>query len=137
MFYEYRLTVPANTLAAAPLIQDVALAPGRIVAFAVQLPRGCVGLVHAQIWEGLYIHWPSNPDSSFSGDAVVIEWQESHDLDATAPKLRLVAWNLDDTFPHTVTFRINVLPKATIDEQGHALAALDYLYRWFTQRSGS
>jgi hypothetical protein len=134
MFYEYRLTVPANTPAATPLTREVVLAPGRIVAMAVQLPRGCVGLVHAQIWQGLDVHWPSNPDSSICGDAVVVEWQESFDLDPTAPRLRLAAWNLDDSFPHTVTFRINVLAQAVIDQQGRALAALDFLYRWYTQR---
>jgi len=135
MFYEYRLTVPPNTPATAPVTQEIPLHPGRIVAMAVQLPRGCVGLVHAQILESLYIHWPSNPDSSFSGDATVIEWQESFDLDPTAPRLRLVGWNLDDTFSHTITFRINVLPKAVVDQQGHALAALNYLALWFEQRT--
>jgi len=134
MFYEYRLTVPANTPAASPLVQEVALSPGRIIAMALQLPRGCVGLVHAQIWQSLDIHWPSNPDSSFSGDAVVIEWQESFDLDPTAPRLRLAAWNLDDSFDHTITFRINVLAQATIERQAPALAALNYLARWFEQR---
>jgi hypothetical protein len=134
MFYEYRLTVPANTPDDSPLTQEVTLSPGRIIAMAVQLPRGCVGLVHAQIWRSLDIHWPSNPDSSFSGDAVVIEWQESYDLDPTAPRLVLAAWNLDDTFPHTVTFRINVLAQETVDQHGHAMSALEYLYQWYTQR---
>jgi len=136
MFYEYRLTVPANTPAAMPLVQEVTLAPGRIIAMAVQLPDRCVGLVHAQIWEGLYRHWPSNPDSDISGDNVVVAWQEVFDLDPTAPRLRLAGWNLDDSYPHTITFRINVIPQATIEEQAHALEALQYLYRWFTQRPG-
>jgi hypothetical protein len=137
MLYEYDLTVPANTPATDPLVQPVDLQPGRIIAMAVQFPLRCVGLVHAQILTDLHVQWPSNPDASLSGDGATIEWHEEYDLDPTAPRLRLVGWNLDDTFDHTITFRINVLPKATIDQQGRALAALDFLYRWYTQRSES
>jgi hypothetical protein len=137
MFYEYRLTVPANTPADDPLTQEITLAPGRIIAMAVGLPRGCVGLVHAQVWHGLNIHWPSNPDSSISGDAVVVEWQESYDLDPTAPVLRLAAWNLDDSYAHTITFRLNVLAKATIDRMEAAMGALDFLARWYNQHPAS
>jgi len=137
MLYEYHLAVPPNTPYTAPLTQAVPLVPGRIIAIAVQFPYRCAGLVHAQIWEGLYVRWPSNPDSDLYGDNVVVEWREEYDLDPTAPRLRLVAWNLDDTYVHTVTFRFNILPKAVIDAQGRALAALDYLGRWFDQRQAT
>jgi hypothetical protein len=134
MMYEYRLTVPPNTPAATPTVQTVTPAPGRIVAMAVQLPRGCVGLVHAQILTDLHVQWPSNPDADISGDGAIIAWQESYDLDPTAPRLRLVGWNLDDTWAHTITFRINVLPQDAVEEQGRALKALGYLADWYDQQ---
>lgn len=137
MFYEYDLPVPANTIANRPLVQEVKLAPGRIVGFAVQFPRGCVGLVHAQILTDLHIQWPSNPDSDISGDGAVVAWSEEYDLDPTAPRLRLVGWNLDDTFTHTITFRINIIPQAVVEAQAHALAALEFLYQWYTQRGAT
>jgi hypothetical protein len=134
MFYEYRLTVPANTPASAPLTLAVKLSPGRIIAMAVQIPLGCRGFVNAQIWQSLEVQWPSNPDSSISGDGVVVEWQESFDLDPTAPNLVLAAWNLDDSYAHTVTFRINVLAQSVIEQQNAALAALGYLAKWYAQQ---
>jgi hypothetical protein len=137
MMYEFRLTVPANTTAANPLVLPVNLAPGRIVAMAVQFPALCSGFAHAQILESLYVHWPSNPDADICADAAIIAWQESYDLDPTAPRLRLVGWNLDDTWPHTITFRINVLPAADIAEQGRALKALGFLADWYEQRGAA
>jgi hypothetical protein len=118
MFYEYRLTVPKNTPASSPRRQNVTLVPGTIVGIAVQVPKGCVGLVHAQVWEASHQLWPSNPEASIAGDGVVVEWEESYDLDAEPYTLTLVAWNLDDSFAHTVTFRVNLIEQARAEEAG-------------------
>ncbi len=121
MFYEHRLTVPNSTLSTAPVKETVTLVPGTIVGLAVQFPRGCVGLVHAQVHRGAHILWPSNPDSSLSGDAVVIEWQESYDMDTEPYQLTLVAWSDDDTFDHTLTFRINLIEAKLFARSGPGL----------------
>jgi len=116
MFFEYAVSVPRNTPASDPVEETVTLVPGTIVGLAVQLPRGCVGLVHAQIWQASHQLWPSNPEASIAGDALVVEWQEDYELKASRCDLKLVAWNLDDTFAHTVTFRINLIEQKRIEE---------------------
>jgi len=134
MMYVFAVTIPANTPAIAPLVQEVKLAPGRIIAMAVEIPDRCVGLVHVQILTDLHVQWPSNPDASFSGDGVTITWPESYDLDPSVPKLRLVGWNLDDSFAHTITFRFTVTPQEQIDQENRALFALGFLADWYEQR---
>lgn len=110
MFYEYALTIPANTPATALTESEVTLDVGRIVGVELQFPRGCVGLVHAAVRRELHQLWPTNPDGFITAEEARISWQE--DLDFTEPPytLTLVGYNEDDSFPHTVTFRFNLLP---------------------------
>ena len=110
MFYEFTLTIPANTPATAPVESEVVLDHGRIVAVEVQFPRGCVGLVHVTINRELHQLWPSNPDGNIAGEDARISWSEDHPFLEVPYTLQLWGWNLDDTFPHTITFRLNLLP---------------------------
>src|SRR5574341_598866 len=109
-FYEYDVTSPANTAQAAPTEVAANLNVGIITHVAVQIPGGCVGLVHAQIWRSDYQVWPSNPDGNLKGDDALIEWSEEYFLEDEPLSLRLRVWNDDDSFPHTITFRFSVLP---------------------------
>ena len=112
MFYEYRLTIPANTPATAPTELEVELEHGRIVGVELQFPRGCVGLVHVQVRREHHQLWPSNPDGDIAGEDARISWQEDHYFTEQPYTLTLRGWNEDDSFAHTVTFRFNLLPLA-------------------------
>ena len=118
MLYEHRLTAPANTASGDPVKLPVTLVPGTIVGLAVQFPAGCMGLVHAQIWRGAHILWPSNPDSGLAANAWVVEWQEDYRMDAAPYQLVLVGWSDDDTFDHTLTFRLNLIEQKRVEEAG-------------------
>lgn len=109
MFYEYRLTIPANTPSSAPLESSVELDHGRIVGVEIQFPPGCVGLVHGQIRRERHQLWPTNVDGDISGDDARIGWVEDYDLDEEPYVVTLRGWNEDDSFSHTITFRFNVL----------------------------
>lgn len=110
MFYEHRLTIPANTAATSPEELEVELDHGRIVAVELQFPRGCVGLVHVQVRRELHQLWPTNVDGDIAGEDARIGWQEDHEFAEEPYTLTLRGWNLDDSFAHTVTFRFNLLP---------------------------
>ena len=114
MFFEYALTIPANTAAASPTESLVALSAGRLVAVAVQFPRGCVGLVHTVAHRSEHQLWPTNPDGSIVGEGAMISWAEDLVLEDDPYTLRLRGWNLDDSYQHTVTWRFNVLPLAGV-----------------------
>lgn len=110
MLFEYPLTIPANTAEAAPTEDLVALAPGTISRVEVQFPRGCVGLVHVQVWRSEHQVWPTNVDGSIAGENTNIIWPEAYDLDDEPYDLTLRGWSDDDSFPHKITFRFAVLP---------------------------
>lgn len=105
MFYSFDVTIPANTTAAALVVEEVDLVPGVIHRVEIQFPRGCVGLVHVQVYQEFHQVWPSNPGADLAGEGATIAWNDYHELVEGQSKLTLKAWNLDDTFPHTVTFR--------------------------------
>lgn len=117
-FYEVSVTSPANTPASAPTEGALQLAPSVITHVAVQIPRGCVGLVHSQIWRADFQLWPSNPGGDISGDGAIIEWDEEYVMDDEPLTLRLIVWNEDDTYPHTITFRFTTMPLAVAAERG-------------------
>lgn len=110
MFYEFAVAIPANTPATAPVEEDVHLSPGTVVRVDFQFPRGCVGLVHVQVWKGEHQVWPVNTDGNISSEGQTVTFPEDYDVDEDPFTLTLRGWNLDDTFPHTITFRFAVLP---------------------------
>lgn len=110
MLFEYPLEIPANTAETAKAKLAAPLAPGTIARVDVQFPRGCVGLVHVQIWRREHQVWPVNLDGDISAEGLVVSWPEDLDLDDEPFDLELRGWNEDDTFPHKITFRFALLP---------------------------
>ncbi len=110
MLFEYPLTIPANTARTAPAELDVPLSPGTVARADVQFPRGCVGLVHVQVWREEHQVWPVNLDGDISAEGLVVSWPEDYDLDDEPFAFTLCGWNDDDTYPHTITFRFAILP---------------------------
>lgn len=113
MFFEYSLTIPANTPATAPVETEAVLAPGTVSEVAIQFPRGCVGLAHVQIWRSEHQVWPVNLDGNIAGENAIIDWDEDYDLDDDPFTFTLRGWNLDDSYAHTITFRFALLPLDT------------------------
>jgi hypothetical protein len=124
-FYEFDVTSPAQTLESAPTELLAGLNTGVVTHVAVQIPRGCVGLVHAQIWRGDFQVWPTNPDGDIKGDNAIIDWDDEYAIDDAPTELRLRVWNDDDSYAHTLTFRFDLLPldQAQARSAGHGLIA--------------
>ena len=111
MLYEFDLTIPANTLEAAPATFDAVMASGIITQVAVQIPFGCRSLVHTVAWRGQHQLWPSNPDGSLKGNDPRLLWSEDYDLSEPPHTITLRGWSPGTNWPHVVTWRFNV--KAT------------------------
>ena len=126
MLYEFDLAIPANTPATAPVSVDAPLAPGRVAQVGILFPTGCVGLVHAYIVRSNHQVWPSNPDEQIIGNGQEVTWPESFDLDDAPFGVVCYAFNLDDTYPHTLTFRFAVIDA---DQARSAQEAVSFLGR--------
>ncbi len=132
MYYEYTLTIPRNTTEAAPLELGVALAPGVVRLVHVQFPKGCVGLVHVQIWRSEHQVWPVNVEGNISAEGQTVSWPEDYELADDPLSFTLRGWNDDDTFPHTITFRFALLPLAAAQAEREGPGMVRQLLRFLT-----
>ncbi len=137
MFYSLAITIPANTLAAKPLEQELRMGPGVIHRVSVGFPGGCVGLAHLQILQHDHQLWPTNPDASLASDDHQLEWDDYWELADVPYSLTLRAWNLDDTYDHTVTVRIGVLPVEAYWREGRSATMIEALAQAFNLIPGS
>lgn len=110
MFYEFDLTIPANTLAVSPVERSVFMDGGIIKQVEVQLPSGLRGMVFTVAWRGLHQVWPTNPDGKIKGDDARIVWGEDYDLTQPPHVILLRGWSPDTSYPHVVTWRFQVSP---------------------------
>jgi len=110
MFFEYALTIPANTLEAAPEELTAALAPGTVASVGVDFAPGCRGLVHVSMWRSDHQVWPVNLDGDIAADGKVVEWPEDYDLNDEPYDLTLKGWSPNTSFAHTIIFRFALLP---------------------------
>jgi len=115
-FYEFDVTSPANTPQTAPTEVKAPLIKGVITHVHVQIPAGVQGLTGAQIWRANSQLWPTNPPGYIKGDNAIIIWEEDYELEDEPLTLRLLVWNRDDFFPHTITFRFALTPLARAQE---------------------
>jgi len=112
MLYVFPITIPANTPQSAPTKTLLPLTAGTITHVMIQFPSGPVGLAHVFIRNGLNQVWPANPEAYFTSDDETIPWAEEYEMDTPPYQLQAYAWNTDDTYPHTITIRVELTPAA-------------------------
>jgi hypothetical protein len=110
MYYETNLTIPPNTPVTAPATRELQITKGVIQHAEVFMPKGAAGLVHGVVYLWERQLWPSNPDGYFTSDGQQIPFDE--DLEIVDPPyvLELRGWNDDDTYPHDMILRVQVIP---------------------------
>lgn len=116
MLYELDVTAPANTPATAPEEVELVVVKGVVVKVEVQIPSGPMGLVRAQIFRAGHQLWPSNDGEYFKGDGWIVSWPENYEMADEPLRLTFRVWNLDDTYEHTLTFRVAMVPLAQAEE---------------------
>ena len=110
MFYDFAITIEANTTEAEAKETRLELTWGIIHRIEVQFPIGTQALAHCRLLHRRAQKWPTNIDGSFASDGYVIPIDEHFDLTEPPHELTAICWNDDDTYPHTITIRIGILP---------------------------
>ena len=131
MLYEFKLTIPSNTPKSSPLRERVELTRGVIHKVELEFPPGCLGLVHVIIRHFEHQIFPTNRDGDFASDNHVISFPEYYELAYPPYVLTLEGWNEDDTYSHTVTVRIGVLPDWVVQPERGLLNLLRKFQRRF------
>ena len=111
MFFTLEVTIPALTTESAPKLDILKLAAGVITHISNKFPAGCHGLVGVRLFHEESQIIPIGRGSWVRGDDETVPSPEYYDLGKGAKELEFVGINEDDTYPHTVTVRVNVLPK--------------------------
>ena len=84
------------------------LTSGLIWMFELDFPPGCCGLLHVQIFDGLYQVLPASIGESLHGDAVTMRFDDLYFKTAAPHELKIRTWNDDDTWPHTTQVRVGM-----------------------------
>jgi hypothetical protein len=124
MFYDFSITVPANTPQSAPVEQTLELTAGVIQRVSIQFPTGTYALVHVQLLYHEYQVWPTNPDGSFNADGYPLEWDEAFSLDSAPYEIKAVMWSLADTYDYDINVRFEVERIEDIEAQSGVITAL-------------
>lgn len=124
MFFDFDLTVPANTSKDNPVTLVCPVILGTITQAVVFIPPGSNGLAHLKIQWGLRQLFPSNEEGDFSQAGIALAWPENISLDAEPAELRMVGWNDDDTFDHTLHFSVAMQPASSTPSIASVVAAL-------------
>ena len=134
MYYDFTLTIPANTTERALKKDTVKLTHGIIHRVEVEFPSGCGGLVHVKVLQALHQAFPTNPEGNFSSDGYTISFRDHYKLLSEPYQLTLSGWNEDDTYPHTITFRFGLLPPYILEPWLALTQLTDWLKKLFLRR---
>jgi len=114
MIYSKNIEIPTNTEQDDPSTLLLNLCYGIIRQIDIGFPAGCHGLVGIKLKRGLHSLFPVGEQNWFTGDDVNISFDEQYMLLYEPFHLSIEAYNLDDTYNHTIVFRIGVeLPGVT------------------------
>ena len=123
MYYKSSLTIPANTPKSAKVYADIQCGYGKIIKIDVGFPPGCCNLAHVALeYEGAIL-WPSSPDEYLAWDNYIFSWNEDFPMFVEPYILRIVGYNEDSLYEHTISVLINMLSGVNTIE--------DYLKRLF------
>ena len=134
MFYEFDLTIPADTPAASPEELEVPLSAGTVTRVEVQFPPGCSGLVKVAVFRSGHQVWPGDPDEAIKGEDALVWWPEDYDLDDPPHAFLLRGWSPGTAYDHTITFRFALLPLELKAQVGAQLGLLQRIARFLGMR---
>lgn len=124
MYYDFAVTVPANTLDANPHTQELKLTAGVIQNVRVLFPPGPHGMVKVRLMHEAHQFLPTNPDGYFASDNEPITIDEYYTLDAEPFGLTVVASSPGTAYPHTIPIRIGVLRPEEVEASSGLMSAL-------------
>ncbi len=124
MFYDFAVTVPANTPELIPKTQEMKLTAGVIQKVSILFPPGPHGMVKLKLMEGGHQFLPTNPDGYFASDDEVLNIDEFYGLESAPYTLKAIAYSPDTTYNHTLRVRIGILRPEDVEKQSGLMVAL-------------
>ncbi len=114
MLFTTDITIPASTPDTAPTVAILKIAHGIITEIMVRPRPGHSSLAHCVILHHEHQIAPSTENMDLHGDTFPIDWDEYYESYQPPYELKIKGWNDDDTFPHTFTIAVVVLPRKAV-----------------------
>lgn len=110
MLFDFDITIPATTPAAAPTVQLAKLTRGKLTQIRVLFPPGPATLVHVVVRHNLHQLMPANPEGDINFDDVVVTSILDYDLVDSPYELSIIGWSPLAVYEHTITCQFNLEP---------------------------
>lgn len=112
MHYAWDITIPKWADIEGPVSKDLKLCKGVITRADIKFPPGCHGMVKVRLYRYEFQLIPLSGDEWITGDNETVPTEEYYELVEDPAQLKFVGYAPGTSYPHTVTVRITVLPKA-------------------------
>jgi len=114
MLFQADITIPKSTTLANATTALLPIAHGIITKIMVRPRPGHAALAHLVILHHEHQIAPSTGSMDLHGDTFPIDWEEYYESYQPPYELKLKGWNDDDTYPHTFTVFVVILPRKAI-----------------------
>ena len=114
MLYTKEITFTSGGTVTNQTSSNIKAARGIIHKIEIVFPSGSAGLVKIAIFLGASPMIPSTAGMTISGNAEIVQIPEFIQLRKDFNIITIKGFNEDDTFDHTIFFRIYVLPKEVL-----------------------
>ena len=109
MDYTADITVPKNTTEKNPVVHTIVCGPGILHEWVRWFPEGGWGYVRFNVWQGGHQFLPSTETQSYRGNNSTIRKKVYFPLPRAENTIKIKAWNIDDTYDHTISLEFSVL----------------------------
>lgn len=109
MLFTYDLLIPANTLASAPVLEELRLVAGKVTEVAVVFPPGPAKMVHVQVLDSAHQIVPGNPEQDVNEDNASVVSRMDYPLQSPY-SLFFKGWSPGTRYQHLITFNVDLEP---------------------------
>ena len=136
MLYVVELNVPANTPDGSPVSESFFIERGVITSVEVHFPPGVRGFVKTALFRGHYQVFPRPAGTWLTGDAETVRSALFYEVKGPRERFTVYGKSPGALYPHLITWRITVLPKAVAMPWLALSQLVEAIYRFIETLSG-
>ena len=111
MIYSAQISTANTYTKAAPKRTELKITRGLVYKIELNFPPGSAGLAGVMIFDGGFQVWPSTLGQWFTGDDILISFDDVYLKEAEPFLFSIDTYNEDDTYEHLVDVRIGLVSK--------------------------
>lgn len=114
MLFSKDITIPITATKASPTTVILPIAHGIITKIMVRPRAGHQNLAHCVILHHEHQIAPSTEGMDMHGEFFPLDWEEYYESYQPPYELKIKGWNDDETFAHTFTVYVVILPRKAV-----------------------